>query len=87
MTLTREEIAKMFDVPIELLALRQPEQMATEKNTPKQSAPVSAVDEVDMAEVERFALARGQRVNNGIDSGVVQAYLADKARRAAGTES
>lgn len=82
--MTAEDVARLFDVPLAVLGPRQPGRMSNTKNTPKQS---SAPDEVDMAEVEKFALARGQRVNNGIDSGVVQAYQADKARREAGTES
>lgn len=82
--MTAEDVARLFDVPLAVLGPRQPGRMANAKNTPKQSP---AEPEVDMAEVEKFALARGQRINNGIDSGVIQAYLDDKARREAGTQS
>ncbi len=57
--------------------------MATSKNPPK---PAEPAPEPELT-LEEFALSRGQRINNGIDQGVIDAYLDDRKRRSEGAKS
>lgn len=80
------DVAALFDVPLSVLGPSQDGDMANTKRTqPADSEPQPQPDSEPELTLEEFALARGQRINNGIDSGVKQAYQDYLARRAAGT--